>query len=274
MYKIYSTGQEFLDENINIIRSDPLGTTFFEVNANMIPQCDDNNYALRVENGGELLLAIHVGNYPLVLYGSEICVDELATTIAENKLQFGKVIGYRDLLIAFLTSYERLVGGSHKVHLSMDIMYCDKANPCDTSCVQQATAKDIEEIAQLIVDFTFEALNEKPEFSQVCENVSQRIGSYALLRVDGEIVSVASGYDEYNGLCRLANVYTKPKYRNKGYSRKVVTYLTEKTIHGGKIPYLHVDQHNPVSNHLYTVIGYVYGKSRYEIIYTPAHIEE
>ena len=274
MYKIYSTGQEFLDDNLNIIRSDPLGTTFFEVNANMIPQCDANNYALRVENGGELMLAIHVGNYPLVLYGSEICADELAKVVAQNKLQFSRTIGFYDICEAFLQAYEDLVGGSHKVHLSMDIMYCDKANPCDTSCVQQATENDIKEIAQLVVDFTFEALGETPEFSQVCENVAERINCYALLRVDGAIVSVASIYDENNGLCRLANVYTKIQHRNKGYSRMVVTYLTEQTIQGGKIPYLHVDQHNPVSNHLYQTIGYVYGKSRYEMIYTPTHIEE
>ena len=117
------------------------------------------------------------------------------------------------------------------------------------------------------MDFTFEALGEKPELDKVTDSVSQRIHSYAILRDDGKIVSVASGYYENNGLCRLANVYTKPECRNKGYSRKVVTYLTEQAITSGNLPYLHVDQHNPVSNHLYKSIGYVYGKSRYEIIY-------
>ena len=269
MYKVYKTGQEFLDENLDIIRNDPLGATFFEVNAKAITYCNTIDYAIRIETDGQLLLAIHVGDYPLVLYGSEYCADELAEIVANHKLTFSKTIGPYGLSNAFLTKYELRVGGSHKVDLFMDVMYCEKASFCDTSGVEQATEKDICEIAQLVVDFTFEALGEKPELDKVTDSVSQRIHSYAILREDGKIVSVASGYDENNGLCRLANVYTKPEYRNKGYSRKVVTYLTEQAITSGNLPYLHVDQRNPVSNHLYSSIGYVDGKSRYEIIYTP-----
>lgn len=268
MYKLYKTGQEFLDENLNIILGDPLGTTFFEANAKAIAQCNTNDFAIRVETNGQLLLAIHVGNYPLVLYGSERCADEIAQVVKQHKLQFSRTIGFYDISEAFLKAYEQLVGGSHKVNLFMDVMYCEKTNPCDTSCAEQATPRDAEEIAGLVVDFTFEALGEKPTWGEVFENITQRINSYCLLRVEGRIVSIASGYDE-NGLCRLANVYTVPCHRNKGYSRKVVTYLTEQAINSGRLPYLHVDQHNPVSNHLYTSIGYVYGKSRYEMIYIP-----
>ena len=269
MYKVYQTGQEFLDENLNIIRNDPLGTTFFEGNAKMIPQCDENNYALRVKHSGETLIAIRVDGYPFVIYGSERCAAELARIVVENKLQFNRVIGYFDVLNAFLTAYEQLVGGSHKVNLSMDVMYCEKVNTCDTSCVEQATEKDIEEITQLVVDFTYEALGEKPEWDKIFEKTSQKINSYAVLRVDGKIVSI--GYFYFDGnLHRISNVYTKPEHRNKGYSRKVVTYLTEQAMASGNLPCLHVDQHNPVSNHLYQSIGYVYGKSRYEIAYIPS----
>ena len=268
MYKIYATGQEFLDENLNIIRSNPLDTIFFEGNAKAITQRNANDYAIRVEAKGQLLLAIHVGNYPIVLYGSECCADELADVVANHKLNFSKTIGPYELSTGFLTAYEQRVGGTHQVNLSMDVMYCDKVNPCDTSRVEQATAKDIEDITQIVADFTYEALGEKPEWGKIFENVSSKITSYALLRAGGEIVSVASCYDE-NNLCRISDVYTKPKHRNKGYSRKVVTFVTKRAIDAGKVVYLHVDKHNPVSNHLYSSIGYVYGKSRYEIIYTP-----
>ena len=268
MYKLYSTGQEFLDENINVIRNDPLGAIFFEANAKMIPQCDDSNYALRVEEDGEVLIAIRVNGYPLVLYGSERCVSELAHVVANNKLKFAKVIGYYDLLNAFLTSYEQLVGGRHKVNLSMDIMYCEKVNPCDTSGVEQATAKDSCEIAQLVIDFGVEAGVDIPERDKMIDKVSRDIATYALIRVGDEIVSIGHCRAD-SRTCRISNVYTKPEHRNKGYSRKVVTYLTQQAIKSGNLPCLHVDQHNPVSNHLYQSIGYVYGKSRYEIEYIP-----
>ena len=269
MYKIYKTGQQFLDENLDIIRNNPLGTTFFEYDAKLIEQCNANSWAVRVEQGSQVLIAIRVENLPLLIYGSECCAVELANVVAKYKLQFCKVLCYKELAIAFLTGYEQIVGGTHSINLSMDIMYCDKVNSCDTSLVAKATAKDAEEIAQLVVDFTLEALGEKPAWGEVFDNTLSKIDTYSLFRVDGQIVSIASGYDEGNGLCRLANVYTKPEYRNKGYSRKVVTCVTQQAINRGNLPFLHVDQHNPVSNHLYLNIGYVYGKSRYEMIYIP-----
>ena len=269
MYKIYTTGQEFLDENINLIRSDPLGTTFFEGNAKMIPQCDGNNYAVRVEIDGQLLLAIHVGDYPLVLYGSERCADELAKVVTKHKLSFCKTIGALELSTVFLTAYEQRVGGSHQINKSMDVMSCGKVNCCDTADVEQATEREIEEIAQLEADFTFEALGERPELSELLSKVTTQINNFAVIRKNGEIVSIAEGIDE-GGLCRISYVYTKPAHRNRGYSRKVVTYLTQRAIAVGNLAYLHVDKNNPISNHLYLSIGYTYNKPRYEIIYVPS----
>lgn len=269
MYKLYKTGKDFLEENLTLIRSDPLGTTFFEGNANMISQCDKSNYAARVEVDGEVLIAIRVDGYPLVLYGSERCTPELAQVVASNELQFSKVVGYYDLSDKFLTDYERLVGGSHKVNLSMDVMYCDKITPCDTSDVEQASAKDVEEIAVLYGEFLVEAMGENATWGEKTRKIEGRIEEYALLRIDGKIVSIGVSKNSEKGLTRISNVYTKPERRNRGYSRKVVTYLTEQALKAGNLPFLHVDQNNPVSNHLYQTIGYKYGKSRYEMGYTP-----
>ena len=270
MYKLYKTGREFLDENLNIIRNDPLGALFFEGNANMIERCDAISYAVRVDACGETLLAIRVDGYPMVVYGSKRCVSELGQAIAEHNLQFDKAIGYYELIDGFLTCYERIVGGSHKVNLSMDVMYCDKVKPCDTANVERATLQDAEEIARLYAEFLNEALGENATWGEKKRKIIQEIDDFALLRVGGEIVSIASSKETGYGLKRISNVYTKPEHRNKGYSRKVVTYLTERALKSGNLPCLHVDQHNPVSNHLYLSIGYMYGKSRYEMIYIPA----
>ena len=267
MYKIYLTGQQFLDENLDIIRNDPLGTTFFEVNAKAIDKCNQNDFAVRVEKDGKLLLAIHVGDYPLVLYGSECCVNELAEVVAKQQLTFCKTIGPYELSTAFLTAYEQLVGGSHKVNKSMDVMSCGKVNCCQTLDVEQATEREIEEIAQLEADFTYEALGERVDPSELVSKLSTQINNFALLRKNGEIVAIAESINEGNGLCRISYVYTKPTCRNKGYSRKVVTYVTQRAINDGNLAYLHVDKNNSTSNHLYLSIGYVYGKSRYEMEY-------
>ena len=267
MYKLYKTGKEFFDENIDLIRNDPLGTMFFEGNANSIEKCNEENYAARVEVDGDVLIAIRAHGYPFVVYGSEKCTSELAQIVVKNKLQFNKVIGYHGVCNKFLTEYEQIVGGTHRINLSMDIMYCDKVAPCDTSAVEQATAKDGEEIAQLIVEFLSEAMCEKSTWGEKIQRILQEIRYFALIRADGKIVSIARVYECGNGLCRVSDVYTKPSYRNKGYARKLVTYLTEQIVASGDMACLHVDQHNPVSNHLYQTIGYKYGESRYEFIY-------
>ena len=267
MYKVYATGKEFLNENLELIRKDPLGAMFFEANANSIGQCDVDNYAIRVEVEGEILIAIRAHGYPFVIYGSENCVDELAQIVAKNRLQFNKVIGYYDVSDKFLKSYEAIVGGSHKINLYMDVMYCDQVAPCDTSEVEQATAQDADEIAHLYAEFLREAIGENATWGEKIAQIAQEIDNYVLWRVDGEIVSIASRKDTGKGLCRISNVFTKPEHRNKGYSRKLVTCLTEKILKSGDLPCLFVDQHNPVSNHLYQKIGYKYDKSRYEFVY-------
>ena len=269
MYTLYKTGKDFLDENINLIRNDPLGTIFFEGNAMMIGCCDDKNFALRVEVGVEVLIHIRLDGFPLVLYGSERCVEELAQVVTKYKLQFTKTIGHYELMDKFLTCYEQIVGGSHKVNLYMDVMYCEKVNPCNVTEVEQAMAEDAEEIARMYAEFLSEAVGENATWGEKILQIKQEIELFVLIRVTGEIVSIASRKDSGYGLQRISNVYTKPQYRNKGYSRKVVTYLTEQVLNSGDLPCLHVDQHNPVSNHLYQKIGYKYGKSRYEMNYEP-----
>ena len=269
MIKLYKTGKDFLDENLSLIRSDPLGTIFFEGNANAIERCGESSYATRVECGNEVLIAIRLYGFPLVLSGSEHCVEEFAQVAFEHKLQFDKVLAYYDLSDKFLSCYERYAGGSHKVNLSMDIMYCEKVEPCDISGVERATAKDVEEISRLYVEFLTEALGKNETWGGKIAQIAQNIDDYALLRVDGEIVSIASRKNSGSGLCRISNVFTKPEHRNEGYSRKLVTYLTQQILKSGDLPCLFVDQHNPVSNHLYQKIGYKYGKARYEMDYIP-----
>ena len=50
------------------------------------------------------------------------------------------------------------------------------------------------------------------------------------------------------------------KERKKGFSKKIVSFLTNYIVTNHKIAYLFVDKNNPISNHLYQSIGYVYDK--------------
>ena len=49
---------------------------------------------------------------------------------------------------------------------------------------------------------------------------------------------------------------TKPEYRGMGYARKLVNYAKNEIIAQGKIATLNVDKKNPISNHLYSSLGF------------------
>ena len=81
------------------------------------------------------------------------------------------------------------------------------------------------------------------------------------------IVSIAKKTRETDCLCSISAVYTIEKERKKGFSKKIVSFLTNYIVTNHKIAYLFVDKNNPISNHLYQSIGYVYDKPQFEFIY-------
>ena len=91
----------------------------------------------------------------------------------------------------------------------------------------------------------------------------QLIKSYSEKR----IVSIAKKTRETDCLCSISAVYTIEKERKKGFSKKIVSFLTNYIVTNHKIAYLFVDKNNPISNHLYQSIGYVYDKPQFEFIY-------
>ena len=264
MIKFYENGANFLRENTSILRAHPFETTFFEGNAKSISRCDDVNFAVKAEADGNLLLFVHTGNYPAVLFGSARCAEELAKAAA-NGLRFDRTLGVEDVSLAFWREYENIVGGSHKINFSMDVMTCSSVAPCDVSDVTYATTDDAEQIAHLWVRFTRDVTHRNTSVEEMLARIRSDISSYRCVKRDGKVVSVAAVSDESNGLTRISGVYTLPEYRNNGFARQTVTSFTADILKRGRIPYLHVDKTNPVSNRLYLSIGYVRGNTKLEI---------
>ena len=265
MIKFYENGADFLHENIGILREHPFETTFFEENALGIYRGDSTNFAVKVEADGDLLLCVHVGSYPAVLFGSAICAEELAKATVENSLKFDRTLGAEDVSLAFWKEYENLVGGSHKINFSMDVMTCSSVVPCNVSDVVCATIDDAEQVARLWSCFTSEITHKNTSPREIFDRVRSDIASYRCVKQEGKVVSVAAVNVEGNGLTRIHGVYTLPEYRNRGFARQTVTSFTEEILKGGNTPYLHVDKTNPVSNRLYLSIGYVRGITKLEI---------
>lgn len=262
----YKSGHEFLAENGEILAKYPLETVFFEVNAVCIAQTNENNFIIKLQRDDKILIAIHNADYPMAIFGDNGLCAEFAKYAADNKLTFPKMIGALDTCEAFLTEYEKLVNCTHKINLSMDIMQCRNPAPCDVSQVEQACETDVDELANLSVSFYGEAVGESASLDEYKRRIASRVGDFALIRKDGKIVSFAGKKREVKHLAAITYVYTLPEYRCQGLSCKVVTYLTQRIVGSGRLAYLFVDKNNPISNHLYTKIGYTYAVPQYEIV--------
>lgn len=266
MFTIYNSGKEFLEENLDTLRKYPMETVFMEGNARALAKCDCNNFAVKVWQGESFLLAIERCGVPMRLWGDKNLAAEMAEILATNRFIFNSVLGYPEICDEFLTCYEKLCGGSHEIKHSMEIMYCKNPKPCDTDGVRFATEADAPALAKYFMEFLHEAVQEEHDYDSVLQQVRNGISDIVLMEQDG-IVSTAKRSQDAQTFARLSYVYTLPSMRNRGFSKRVVTFLTQKIVESGSVAYLFVDKTNPISNHLYCAIGYEYALPQYEITY-------
>lgn len=265
MYKLYKSGQEFLQENSDILAQYPLETVFFGINAKYLTETNNNDFVIRLDSSNKYLIAVHVGEFPMVIFGDNSLCADFARLAVKEQLTFPKVLGALDTCEAFLAEYEQLTGCTHTINHAMDIMRCSKPNLCDMDNVECATDKDLDELARLIFSFNIEAMGESGNIEDCRQNVKYNLHNFAVMRLDNRIVSFAMKSREMEYLAAISSVYTLPQYRNQGLSCKIVTYLTKAITDSGRLAYLFVDKANPISNHLYTKIGYTYATPQYEI---------
>lgn len=266
MLQIYENGKEFMAENAGILHKYPLETSFFEGNAKGISD-RSKGFLAKVSKGDSFLMASRVFDFPMVLFGEESLCGELAEGLYENKLKFGRVLATEKLAENFLICYEGIAGGKHQLLHVMDIMRCSRLCESDTRDVLAATPEDAREIAKWIVEFYKESLQEQWDEQEVLRDVQRNIEQFVLIRRE-DIVAIARKTRETERLCAISCVYTCRKVRGQGLARQLVTCLTRKILRDGKLAYLYVDRHNPISNHLYQSIGFVYDAPQAEMQYS------
>lgn len=265
-YTIYANGQDFLKENLSLLNTQPIKTAFFVLDAGMIEQTTSQNYAIRVWEESKVLLALHCQDVPLILFGDADLCEQLVEILIENSFEFDRVLADEDLCTGVLSHYCNKVGGNYKVNLRMDIMQCKQVAPFDGSLVEWATEADVEEIVLLNKGFDEDVCFPYDE-QKVRERVQRDISQYAVIRKEGKIISLAKYAKRTPINYCVSMVYTVPQYRNQGYSRKVVSTITQKILDEGRVAYLFVDETNPISNGLYQKIGYFYISPQYEYQY-------
>lgn len=256
MIKNYQNGHDFINDNAEYLNKNKYLSVFFFLDAKLLNETSNTNYAVKVQNNEFKLLALKVEPYNMLLYGDKECLRELLEYLklqglALNGIMCPKEIG--DCLVKNHNYIEDIL---------MDFMETNEYTEPSSNEVEKATIEDVEEIHLCTLNFFKDCgLKDKPDI----EAIKKKIDQYRLIKVDGKIASMASFSKGTEDSCRISYVYTKPEYRNHGYARKIVNSIKNEILDMHFTATLNVDQKNPISNHVYSSLGFkkVYSQGIY-----------
>lgn len=267
--KLYQNGSEFYQDNTFILDKYPLDTSFMLLNSKTLSEFSKESYAFKAYNDKSYLLVLRLAPFATVVFGDKNLCAEAVKTVIKYNLNVNKMLTSKDLYITFYDLYIKKIAGSYLVHHEMDIMFATNCNDVDTSMVKRASSLDINKILVLEEMCSKEIdMDNGLTKTERIKKIETSIHDYYYVERDNQIVSIAKKTRNEEKICAISCVYTKPEYRCFGYSRKVVTQITKEILKEHKIAYLYVDKKNPISNHLYTSIGYNYGNAKYEVSYS------
>lgn len=85
---------------------------------------------------------------------------------------------------------------------------------------------------------------------------TQNPDAYAWKTPDGTVATVAKIAFSSGKYADIHSVYTREKFRNRGYAKALVSALSEKILDAGSTPMLYADRDYPPSNRVYRSIGF------------------
>lgn len=266
MVKVYQNGSEFLEENKEYLDTNKYMSIFFYIDSEFLNITDKDNYAIRVSNNLDTLLAMKLKPYNLLLFGSNKCLKELLIYLNDNDYSIGGVLSSVEIGDYLVSISKGLINESYEMEIGMDFMEARDILEKTSRDVEVANINDSSTIKEYMEKFYVEC-GLDPSEAPSLEKVESHIGDYRLIRVNNEIVSIARKSKATDEAIKISAVYTKKDKRGMGYARKVVNALKNEILEEGKIAVLNVDKKNPISNHIYSSLGFkkIFSQGVYKI---------
>ena len=253
MVTLYQDGSSFIEENKEFLNQEPLLTSFFFLDAQVIPESNQQRYALKAQIGDRKLCAIRVEPFNLLLYGDPSLLKELLVFLQQGEYEIPGIFAETELGEVFLELAPQILGQEYKLGIGMDFMEAKEITEPTSPEVGIPTAEDVDELYECLVNFIKDCGLSDPVDK---EKIRSTLPQFRILRKDGRIVSLAKFVEESEDTMRISDVYTRPEYRGRGLARKVVNAVKNHIFDLGKKATLNVDQKNPISNHLYASLGF------------------
>ena len=249
----YPNGEALIKDNKEFLDENKYMSTFFYLDAPFLKESNKKNYALKVSSDNKKLLVIKVEPYYVLLYGSKDLLKDLLIYLKENDLDINGFYVPMDIGEEILKLSNKALGKEFCRLIGMDFMECKEVTEPSSSEVEIPSEKDATELLECYINFVKDCgLNDVTTM----EHILNRLPNLRVLRRDGKIVSFCGKSPDSDNSLRISAVYTRPEYRGQGLARKVVNYVKNEILEEGKVATLNVDQANPISNHLYSSLGF------------------
>ena len=252
MVKVYPNGSDFYEENKDFLLENKYTEPFFRIDSPLLIESCKDEYALKFQNGSACLLAMCVEPYNILLYGDESLAEEVADYLVSNGYRIKNYLCSLELGEKLIECFKRY-GYDFRLSLGMDFMEARKKAASTSEPVDLATEDDVDELYEMTCNFIKDCgLTDVAQKKRVRETLKD----YRILRRDGRIATFVKKNEWSDTETKISTVYTRDEYRNQGCARIVVSSVMNEIIESGKTAVLNVDKKNPVSNHLYTSLGF------------------
>lgn len=262
----YNNGIDFYNDNLEILNTHLIETAFFKLNYPFINTFEKENYAIKIKDKDKYLIALQRTPYNLLIFGNHLLTKNLVEIIKKEDLKVNGILTNKLISNEFLKEASSSFDGFFTLRNDMSILTCNKFNQLNHSYeILNPTELDLNELKELHELFHEEIYHEKATFE--IDDILPDLNNYQIIKLDNKIVSMVKKVRDELTICSISYVYTRINYRSKGLARVLVTNLTNEIVSNNKTAYLFVDNLNPISNHLYTSIGYCLKEERIEYIY-------
>jgi predicted GNAT family acetyltransferase len=202
--------------------------------------------------------------FNLVLYRegetNPAAMEAIAKNLQENGWTIPGVLGKVEVAEAFTKLWSGLTGKEYHLHKNIrnfELTEVIPPAPCPGK-FRIATHEDISLIAEWVYEFQVEALG-RLEAEDPLAFTKTRIGDgdVFIWEDNGQVVSMCAKLRPTRHSIAIAQVYTPPELRGKGYAANCVASLSQYLLDSGyKFCTLNTDLANPISNRIYQKMGY------------------
>lgn len=88
------------------------------------------------------------------------------------------------------------------------------------------------------------------------KNKTILLGDYYGIFKDNQLIAITGERMKMNAFTEVSAIITHPDHTGKGYAKQLITYVVNAIFDQGKMPFLHVAEHNPGAIALYEKLGF------------------